>query len=344
MDVFQLTVEQIVALRVLHKKQRDRKKADRIKALVLLGSGWSADQVAQALLIDETTVRHWYATYKNGGTDELLTLHYEGKAPSLSEHQQAELSKHLDEKTYLTSNEIRHYIHKTYGVKYSPTGVKELLHRLGFSYKKPKHVPGKLDPDKQEAFLREYRKLLKTKGNNEPVYFGDACHPQWNSIPAYGWIRRGKEKELQSNSGRKRVNINGAVNIASLETVTDFSKKINKESSLRLCRKIEARHPNAKKIHLFLDNASYYKAKWLEEQLKLRRSKIVLHFLPSYSPNLNLIERLWMFFKKEILYNTYYEKFEDFLSACKGFFRCRTKYRERLRSLITDNSHIYIAK
>ena len=247
---FRLTANQIAALKVLHRAQRDKRLAYRINAIILLGSGWSFEQVAQALLIDAKTVSNWYDAYKDGGTDELLALNYQGKAPTLSAEQQAELSKHLDEKTYLTSNEIRHYIQQTYGVRYSPTGVKDLLHRLGFSYKKPKHVPGKLDPDKQEAFLKEYRKLLKTKGQNEPVYFGDACHPQWNSIPAYGWIRRGKEKELPSNSGRKRVNINGAVNIASLETVTDFSKKINKESSLRLCLKIEARHPNAKKIHL----------------------------------------------------------------------------------------------
>ena len=342
MDTFQLTATQVADLRALHKKQRDRMKADRVKAVVLLGTGWSVPEVARALLIDETTVRNWYDKYQQGGVKALLTLYYQGKTPSLSEPQQAELVQHLEEKTYLTSNEIRHYIHKTYGVQYSPTGVKELLHRLGFSYKKPKHVPGKLDPVKQQAFVAEYELLLKTKGNNDPVYFGDACHPQWNSIPAYGWIRRGKEKELQSNSGRKRVNINGAVNIESLEMVTDFSKSINKESSLRLCRKIEARHPKAKKIHLFLDNASYYKARWLRQ--KLEGSKIVLHFLPSYSPNLNLIERLWKFFKKEILYNTYYEKFEDFLSACQGFFRCRTKYREKLRSLLTQNFHIYKAK
>ncbi|MDR1957987.1 MAG: transposase [Planctomycetaceae bacterium] len=52
---------------------------------------------------------------------------------------------------------------------------------------------------------------------------------------------------------------------------------------------------------------------------------ITLQFLPSYSPNLNWMERLWKFFKKKILYNKYYEKYEDFLSACKGFFRCRAK-------------------
>jgi len=52
---------------------------------------------------------------------------------------------------------------------------------------------------------------------------------------------------------------------------------------------------------------------------------------------LNLIERLWKFFKKKILYKKYYEKFEDFLSACKSFFCCRTKYREELRTLLVEN-------
>jgi transposase len=342
MNDFRLTHQQVAALKVLHKAQRDRRLADRVKSIVLLGTGWSVADVAQALLVDESTIRLWYEKYQQDGKQGLLTLQYQGKAPSLTTRQQQELAKHLDKNTYLTSIEIRHYIKKTYHVTYSPTGVKELLHRLGFSYKKPKHVPGKLDPKKQEAFLEEYRKLRKTKGKNDPVYFADACHPQHNSMPAYGWIRRGKDKELKSNSGRKRVNINGAVNIDTLEIATDFTKSVNKESSLRLFRKIADRHPKAKSIHVILDNASYYKSKWLREMLK--GTKIVFHFLPGYSPNLNLIERLWKFFKKEILYNQYYEKFENFLEACKGFFRCRTKYREKLRSLLSEKFHLYKAK
>ena len=169
----------------------------------------------------------------------------------LSELQQQELSKHLDENTYLDSKAIAHYIEKTYSVKYFCTGVKELLHRLGFVYKKPKHVPGKLDSEKQKAFIAGYEQLRKTKGKNEPVYFADAVHPQFNSIPAYGWIRRSADKELKSNGGRKRVNINGAVNVDTFETVTDFTKSVNKESSLRLFRKIAARHPKVKVIHVF---------------------------------------------------------------------------------------------
>ena len=60
--------------------------------------------------------------------------------------------------------------------------MKELLHRLNFVYKKPKHVLGKLDPAKQEEFLSEYAKLRKTKGKNDPVYFADAVHPPHDSI------------------------------------------------------------------------------------------------------------------------------------------------------------------
>jgi len=341
MDQFRLTPRQIDALKVLHKAQRDRRFAYRINAIILLGSGWTTLQVAEALLVDEKTIRLWLEKYQHGGTDELLTLNYEGTEAKLTETQQQELSKHLDEHTYLASKDIRHYVKKKYKIEYSATGMKDLLHRLGFVYKKPKHVPGKLDPAKQKEFVKEYEKLLKTKGKNDPVYFGDASHPQFNSMPAYGWIRRGKEKYLKSNGGRKRVNIHGAVNIKTKDIVTDFPKSVNKESTDRLCRRIEKRHPKAKKIHLFIDNASYYTAKWLKEQLKLRKSKIVLHFLPTHSPNLNIIERLWKFLKKKILYNTYYEKYEDFLSACKGFFRCRTKYKAELRSLLSENFQLF---
>ena len=299
MDEFRLTAKQIGKLKALHRKRRDRRFADRIKGIVLLGSGWSVTQVAEVLLIDETTVRNWLEKYQQGGETELLAIHYQGKEPSLTDEQQEQLAKHLDENTYLDSNAIRHHIEKTYNVKYSPSGIKDLLHRLGFVYKKPKHVPGKLDPAKQAAFLKEYEKLRKNQGKNDPVYFGDGCHPQFNSIPAFGWIRRGVEKELKSNCGRKRVNINGAIDIDTLETVTDFTKSVNSQSTIRLLKKLEAKHPDAKKIHVIVDNATYYKSRLVKEWLKT--SKIKLHFLPGYSPNLNLIERLWKFFKKKIL-------------------------------------------
>jgi transposase len=242
----------------------------------------------------------------------------------------------------LSSSEIRHYIKKTFGVAFQPSGVKALLHRLDFVYKKTKHLSGKLDPQAQQEFIEHYEQLKKTKGKNDPIYFRDAVHPQYNSIPSYDWIRRGKTEELRSNCGRKRVNINGSVNINSLEITTDFSKTTNDRSVLRLFWKLEKKHPDAKEIHVIFDNASYHKSKWLRKQLE--GSKIRLHYLPGYSPNLNVIERLWKFFKKKILYNKYYEKFDDFLSACKGLFWCKKKFRDELRTLLTENFQTFNKK
>ena len=160
MGNFQLTSQQIRSLKTLHKLQRDRKMADRVKAVVLLGTGWSVAQVAEVLLVDEQTVRNWFEKYRTGGDSELLAMRCEGRVCSLSVEQQQELSKHLDEHTYIDSKAIAQYIEQTFGVKYSATGVKTLLHRIGFVYKKPKHIPGKLDPNAQAEFLAEYEKLV----------------------------------------------------------------------------------------------------------------------------------------------------------------------------------------
>jgi transposase len=276
MDEYQLTTKQIASLKALHRIQREKRLADRVKAVILFGTGWTPQQVAEVLLLDEKTVRSYFARYTKVGEKGLIQLNDQGKAPSLTVAQQKELAEHLDENTYLNSKAIARYVEKTYKVKYSPTGIKELLHRLNFVYKKPKHVPGKLDPKKQAEFLDEYAKLRETKGENDPVYFGDGCHPQFNSIPAFGWIRRGVEKELKSNCGRKRVNINGAVDIDTLETVTDFSDSINSQSTIRLFAKLEAKHPDAEVIHVIVDNATYYKSRLVKEYLKA--SRIMLHY------------------------------------------------------------------
>jgi transposase len=71
-------------------------------------------------------------------------------------------------------------------------------------------------------------------------------------------------------------------------------------------------------IHVFCDNAGYYRNKAVTAYLE--NSRIKLHFLPPYSPNLNPIERLWKWMKETVIYNNYYEEFDDFRTAIHGFF------------------------
>jgi transposase len=328
----------IVELEKLHRSLRDKRQADRVKAVIALSRGWSAVQVAQILLFDEKTSRHYFERYQQGGLQALIDDNYSGAEPKLDAHQMSELEGYLEEHILPDAKSVIAHIDKQYWVHYSVSGVTNLLHRLGFSYKKPTHVPGKQDPAQQQAFLEEYEHLKANKDENDPIYFADATHPQHNSIPSYGWIKTGKEKELKANCGRQRLNINGAINIETLEPTTGFYDTINADSTIDLFSKVEAKHPDAEAIYIIVDNARYNHSLLLKEYIK--GIKIKLIFLPPYSPNLNLIERYWKFFKKKVLNNRYYETFEEFRRACQSFFQKQKKYLPELTSLLTENFHI----
>ncbi len=338
MKDYRLSKEQISELEKLHRSIRDKRQADRVKAVVALSKGWSAAQVAEILLFDEKTSRQYFERYQKGGIEALLDDNYTGAEPKLDEHQISELEAYLEEHIFLEAKSVVDHIHRQYGVRYSVSGVTDLLHRLGFSYKKPRHVPGKQDPAKQQAFIEEYEQIKASKGENDPIYFADATHPHHNSIPSYGWIKKGSEKELKANCGRQRLNINGAINIDTLEPVTGFYDTINAQSTIDLFAKIEAKHPDADTIYIIVDNARYYRSRLLKESVEGTNIKLI--FLPPYSPNLNLIERYWKFFKKKVLNNCYYETFGEFKLACESFFRKRKKYRSELQTLLAENFHI----
>lgn len=245
------------------------------------------------------------------------------------------LENHLAKHTYHTVKAICAYVRTTFRKDYSVAGMTHLLHRRGFVYKKTKLVPGKFDPQKQAFFRRFYEALKECKDPQDRIYFLDATHPQHNTRTAYGWIRKGEVKPVKGNSGRKRLNLNGAINLEDLEVTVLSEKTIDAGAMIRLFRTLERKQKKGL-IYALVDNASYNHSRELEEYLK-KHPRIMLFYLPTYSPNLNIIERLWLFFQKKILYNTYYETFKEFEYACLNFFTTIKQYDGELRTLLTDS-------
>ncbi len=140
---------------------------------------------------------------------------------------------------------------------------------------------------------------------------------------------------MPSNTGRRRLNINGAVDLERLEPLVRYDDTIDATSTLALFDQILLAYTCATCIYIICDNARYYRSRAVQAYLQDSRIKLV--FLPAYAPNLNLIERLWKFFKKQVLYNRYYETFADFRTACEEFFNNPQRYRGHLRSLLTEN-------
>ena len=120
------------------------------------------------------------------------------------------------------------------------------------------------------------------------------------------------------------------------KVVVHESNMINAQSTIALFSKMLKKQPVGK-IHIILDdNAGYYRSKEVQEFL-CSNKRIRLIFIPPYSPNLNIIERLWKLFKKHMTYNTYYEKFAVFRKYCLDFFNHLKKYKPELQILMTDN-------
>lgn len=209
-----LTDEEKADLKALHRKERDKRVCDRIKAVLLYDKGWTFLEIADALLLSEEAVRHHFSEYKSS---KKLKPESGGSNKKLSMEQSQALSEHLEKFIYLYVKDIIAYVAAEWKVSYTVPGMQHWLKRHGFSYKKP-------------AIVRKY-----------------------------------------------------------LET-----------------------------------------------------SKIELHFLPPYSPNLNPIERLWKWMKDRVMYNTYYKEFEDFKLAILGFFRLlantdpKSELGQNFRSRVRD--------
>lgn len=195
-------------------------------------------------------------------------------------------------------------------------------------------VPAKADPEKQKEFLEQelQPRLDEAQAGKRAVFFVDAAH--FVLAPFLGFLWSVARVFIQAPSGRQRFNVLGALNAVTHELIAVTNEAyITAESVCELLEKIAKLYVGIP-VSIFLDNARYQRCALVIE--KEKSPKIELCFLPSYSPNLNLIERLWKFVKKKCLYSTYYEKFPAFKAAIsKCSEKTTTTYKTDLDSLLT---------
>jgi transposase len=241
-----------------------------------------------------------------------------GTTSKLSEEQVQKLAEHISETTYLKASHICAYVYDTFGVKYSRSGMTKWLQANDFVFKRPKKVPGKMAPEKQEVFIAQYRNLKESLSDGEEIYFIDAVHPEHQSQLVCGWIKKDIQKTLQSTGKQLRLHFAGALRLHDMKVVAQEYQTVNAEAMIDFFKKLES-SSTASVIHVILDNARANKNKKLKEFL--RGSRIKLHYLPPYSPNLNPIERLWKIMREMKLYNRYYESSTAFFQAIRAFFQ-----------------------
>src|SRR5947209_8867019 len=301
------------------RQASDRRIFQRLSTLLWIDEGRTREEVAELLGVTSRQVGDWLRIFRNKGLDELCTLHYRGDPGRLRPAQVERLKQEIAKGTFHNADQVRAWIEEQFGVPYSASGVKALLHRIGASYHKVSGFFWKADRKKQRQFVRKYRRHRREAGPTTRRYFVDACHPVWGLDLLYCcWLLVGQRYYVGVGSGRKRLNILGAYSPDDHDYVDLRLTKenITGEQFIKLLEKMLAKHPGTEKFILYLDNARYYSKPVVKEWLA-RHRQFRLVFLPAYSPNLNLIERLWKFLRKKA-FQRWHTTFEEMQGAVAG--------------------------
>ncbi len=332
----QLTEHERQTLREVQCRVAERSVYVKVTTVLMLSSGRSPASVADDLGIDLATVYRYAQAFADQGLAGYLQTHYTGYWGALSASQLSGLRQELNRTLHTDCKSIQAWLRFTYGVHYSLSGLTDLLHRLGYSYKQTVALPCEADADQQQAFLTEQLTplLAAAEAGQAVVYFADAAHPTHNTRATHAWSEVGVPRPLLTLSGRDRVNLNAALNAHCPSQVhLHESDTVNAASTQALYQKLLAAHPDQGPIYVICDNARYYRNNALRAWLADK--PLVQVFLPPYSPNLNLIERLWKFLRKKVINTVFYRTKEAFRAAILRFFDNLGDFRHELTSLLT---------
>src|ERR1700687_5608675 len=300
----------------------------RANALVLLDDGWSCQE--------------GFKLFEQRGIEGLTCFDVGGSVSFLSAVQEDALKAFVGATLPRSTRQVGAWIEQEFGLVYeSRSGLIALLHRLGLEYHKPNVIPSKLDEDKQKAFIENYEKLLNSLGDDEAVLFADAVHPTHAARPAGCWAPKQEKLAIEQTSGRDRINIHGAIDLATGDTRMIEVVTVDAVSTIRLLESIEGLYPLLALIHVFLDNARYHHVRLVQEWLSPAGWRIKLHCIPSYCPHLNPIERLWGLMHRNVTHNKCYATCAEFADATLSFLREKVPRNwAGLCDSVTDNFRV----
>jgi transposase len=336
----ELTEEQLDGLHKEASESPSARARRKCWVVYLRGKGFAHRQIAEVVRVDADTVTDYVRKYRDGGLPGLLAEGYRKQEGQLDAHAER-LKKVFGKQPPHTVNQAIEMIEQETGLRLKQSACRDFLRKLGMECRRCGLVPGKAPDDEkqlqaqQEFHDRKLQPLLdEARQGRRTVLFVDAAHFVMGAFPGMLWCFA--RVLLPSSSGRKRYNVLGAYDPVRQEVVTLTNDTVvNQVTFCALLDKIALCYADTGlPITLVLDNARYQKCQSVFD--KAKALGIGLLYLPAYSPNLNLIERLWRFVKKQVLYSRYYDKFAAFKESIDNCLRdLGTRFKSNMQTLMT---------
>ncbi|MGE0084227.1 MAG: IS630 family transposase [Desulfococcaceae bacterium] len=332
---FEFTKEEIEALsyeRFHHPHPRVQRK---MEAVFLKSHNLPHQDICCFADISGNTLRSYLKDYQEGGINKLKEINFYKPQSEMTEYKSS-IEAYFKEHPPASIKEAMAKIEELTGIHRSENRVREFLESIGLKRRKVGMIPAKADPDKQEVFLKNELepRISEAKEGKRAVFSVDASH--FVLAPFLGFLWSFARIFIQAPAGRQRFNVLAALNIITHELITVCNDEyINALSFCDLLSKIAEINLQIP-VTIVLDNARYQKCRIVNELAV--SLNIGLLYLPAYSPNLNLIGRLWKFIKKKCLWSKYYPNFQEFKTAISSCLnQTHTTYKNELDSLLTLN-------
>jgi transposase len=319
----------------------------KLEVLWLKSQGLAHREIARLAGVGRATVQRYLREYLTGGLDAIRRYPWKGQR-SARDGYRASLEEHFRQHPPRSVKEAQHTIEQRTGLRRGQTQVRRFLRRLGLQPRRVAAVP--IPPKStaqdhariQRQFLEEELEpvLAQARAGRRDVYFVDGAHFVFAAFR--GWVWCAARFFVRAASGRKRYNVLGAVHAVShqLLRVANHTYR-NAESVCALLRAVAAAGVG-RPLTVVLDNARSQKCALVQELAKALG--IHLLYLPGYSPNLNLIERVWKFVKKQCLRAVYHATYEGFTGAIdQCLATLGTTHKAEMDSLLTHNFQTFDA-
>ncbi len=315
----------------------------KMEVLYLHSHGLAHHQVARLTHLSERTVNRYLHDYRDGGIEALKRPGAGGSTSRLAAHEPS-LKDYFAQHPPHTIHEAQAAIERLTGLRRSVTQVRAFLRRLGVqrrcSMVVPKYADDPAKQQEQRVFhddkLQPY--LDQAEAGLRKVFFVDAAHFVFGAFVGYLWCL--VRLHVPTPSGRQRLNVLGALDFATKQMVLLTNQTYITATTVgELLQLLVTQNPGIP-LTLVLDNARYQRCRLVQDVAA--RLGVQLEFLPSYSPNPHLIERVWKFVKKECLSSHFYDNFEAFQTTIVTCLHdLGTKHRPAMTTLITRNFQLF---
>jgi putative transposase len=296
----------------LYRKEPDPQVRLRAHIVLLLADGHAWSEIAAVLFCSTATIARWKGRFGRGGI-EALTGEVRGRRPLLARWAVLLV-------TWVGSLTPRDFgycrsrwccetlavvLWDVHRVKMSDETVRRLLHGQGMVWRRPRPVPGRTDP--QRAWkLRKIRELLRDLPPDEAAVFQDEVDLNLNPDIGCMWMRRGEQAEVVTPGTNVKRYLAGSVSWRSGELIVTGGTRRNAELFVRHLDDLRRASRRYRVVHVICDNAGFHTAKGskvVRDYLAEHGGRVVLHYLPTYSPKDNPIERVWWHLHEEVTRN-----------------------------------------